>query len=272
MVNVFQSPVTKSLKRSLLDLTDLHTCHSDQSTSLIFSFLSFSQSISCFVNSPIWFSQRLGKHNIKCIEDIIHEIYTVGPKFKVVNKVSNFFSSIFCTLSNSRSDCWFIFWYSLVVLQFLWPFKLSSPKGGFKKKLVHFVEGGDAGNREHHINELIRQMNWFSSSIKIFTCFFDLNSIDLILSVVLPFWKVSINDKIHFILFVCCERHIQTSFSIWKVSLSILFLHFVRFIVFWTQKIISFLQKNLCSSTMQNLTFLCWDTFSQSKCESNVCG
>jgi large subunit ribosomal protein L7e len=72
--------------------------------------------------------EKLGKHNIYCIEDIIHEIYTVGPKFKVVNK-------------------------------FLWPFKLSSPKGGFRKKLVHFVEGGDAGNREHHINELIRRMN-----------------------------------------------------------------------------------------------------------------
>jgi large subunit ribosomal protein L7e len=29
----------------------------------------------------------------------------------------------------------------------------------FLKKLVHFQEGGDAGNREEHINALIRQMN-----------------------------------------------------------------------------------------------------------------
>merc|ERR1712000_348737 len=28
---------------------------------------------------------------------------------------------------------------------FLWPFKLSSPLGGFSKKLLHFNEGGEAG-------------------------------------------------------------------------------------------------------------------------------
>ena len=70
----------------------------------------------------------LGKHGIICIEDIIHEIYTVGPHFK---EVSNF----------------------------LWPFKLSSPNGGLRKKGNHFAEGGDFGNREDHINALIRQMN-----------------------------------------------------------------------------------------------------------------
>lgn len=71
---------------------------------------------------------NLGKFNILCMEDIIHEIYTVGPNFKKVNA-------------------------------FLWPFKLSSPTGGFVKKRVHFVEGGDAGNREKYINELVRRMN-----------------------------------------------------------------------------------------------------------------
>jgi len=71
---------------------------------------------------------RLGKHNILCIEDIIHEIYTVGHTFKIVNK-------------------------------FLWPFKLNSPKGGFRHKLIHYIEGGDCGNREIKINELIRRMN-----------------------------------------------------------------------------------------------------------------
>jgi len=70
----------------------------------------------------------LGKHDVLCVEDIIHQIHTVGPKFKTVNK-------------------------------FLWPFKLNSPKGGFTKKRLHFVEGGDAGDREQHVNELIRQMN-----------------------------------------------------------------------------------------------------------------
>uniref|UniRef100_A0A4W4HHU3 Large ribosomal subunit protein uL30 N-terminal eukaryotes domain-containing protein n=1 Tax=Electrophorus electricus TaxID=8005 RepID=A0A4W4HHU3_ELEEL len=38
-------------------------------------------------------------------------------------------------------------------------FYLSSPRGGMNKKTTHFVEGGDAGNREDQINRLIRRMN-----------------------------------------------------------------------------------------------------------------
>ena len=74
--------------------------------------------------------KELGKYGIICVEDLVHEIYTVGPHFK---QASNF----------------------------LWPFKMSSPNGGFsaKKKVLHFVAGGDSGNREHKINELIRKMN-----------------------------------------------------------------------------------------------------------------
>ncbi|XP_068705947.1 large ribosomal subunit protein uL30-like [Montipora capricornis] len=71
---------------------------------------------------------QLGKFNIICMEDLIHEIYSVGEHFKQANN-------------------------------FLWPFKLSSPKGGFRKITTHFVEGGDHGNRETHINRLIRKMN-----------------------------------------------------------------------------------------------------------------
>uniref|UniRef100_G3WNN7 Large ribosomal subunit protein uL30 n=1 Tax=Sarcophilus harrisii TaxID=9305 RepID=G3WNN7_SARHA len=73
-------------------------------------------------------AKSLGKYGIICMEDLIHEIYTVGKHFKVANN-------------------------------FLWPFKLSSPRGGMKKKTTHFVEGGDAGNREDQINRLIRRMN-----------------------------------------------------------------------------------------------------------------
>ena len=58
--------------------------------------------------------QALGENDIICVEDLIHEIYTAGPAFK---QASNF----------------------------LWPFKLSSPTGGFSSKLLHFCEGGDAG-------------------------------------------------------------------------------------------------------------------------------
>jgi len=72
--------------------------------------------------------QVLGKHGIICIEDLIHEILTVGPHFREANN-------------------------------FLWPFKLKAPLGGMKKKRNHYVEGGDAGNREDYINELIRRMN-----------------------------------------------------------------------------------------------------------------
>jgi large subunit ribosomal protein L7e len=73
--------------------------------------------------------ENLGKYGIVCMEDLIHEIYTVGPNFK---QASNF----------------------------LWPFKLSNPTGGFRpRKFKHFIEGGDLGNREEHINALVRQMN-----------------------------------------------------------------------------------------------------------------
>mmetsp|Transcript_21669 Transcript_21669/g.41372 ORF Transcript_21669/g.41372 Transcript_21669/m.41372 type:complete len:278 (+) Transcript_21669:105-938(+) len=70
----------------------------------------------------------LGKENVICVEDLIHEIFTVGPAFKPCN-------------------------------QFLWPFKLSCPLGGLTKKRVHYIEGGEAGAREDNINAMIRKMN-----------------------------------------------------------------------------------------------------------------
>ncbi|KAG5404691.1 hypothetical protein IGI04_010810 [Brassica rapa subsp. trilocularis] len=73
-------------------------------------------------------AEGLGKHEIICVEDLIHEIMTVGPHFKEANN-------------------------------FLWPFQLKAPLGGLKKKRNHYVEGGDAGNRENFINELVRRMN-----------------------------------------------------------------------------------------------------------------
>lgn len=71
--------------------------------------------------------KSLGNVGLICIEDLIHEIYTVGPNFK---KAANF----------------------------LWPFQLSSPNGGYTKKLLHFCEGGDAGNRGDQINKFIKQV------------------------------------------------------------------------------------------------------------------
>ncbi|KAI7836495.1 hypothetical protein COHA_009643 [Chlorella ohadii] len=72
--------------------------------------------------------QVLGDKDIICVEDLVHEIFTVGPNFKQANN-------------------------------FLWPFKLSSPKGGIDKKRLHYIEGGQAGNRQEYINNLVRAMN-----------------------------------------------------------------------------------------------------------------
>ncbi|KAL3911508.1 MAG: hypothetical protein SGARI_001614 [Bacillariaceae sp.] len=71
----------------------------------------------------------LGDTGIECTADLINEIYTVGPNFKKANN-------------------------------FLWPFKLSNPKGGFssKTKLLHFMEGGEAGARGEEINKLVKRM------------------------------------------------------------------------------------------------------------------
>ena len=73
----------------------------------------------------------LGKFGISCIEDLVHEIWSVGPHFKEANN-------------------------------FLWPFKLSSPIRGFEKKRHPFANGGAWGPREEQINELIARMMWTS--------------------------------------------------------------------------------------------------------------
>ena len=74
-------------------------------------------------------SKKLGHLGIHGAEDIVHEIYTVGPHFKEVNR-------------------------------FLWPFKMTSPRGGFvaKRNGFHEARGGDWGNREHLIDDLINKM------------------------------------------------------------------------------------------------------------------
>merc|ERR1712094_98854 len=71
--------------------------------------------------------KALGKFGIVCMEDLVHEIYTVGPNFKEANN-------------------------------FLWPFKLRPAKGGQAKKRKGFCEGGQAGNREDLMNKLIANM------------------------------------------------------------------------------------------------------------------
>lgn len=71
--------------------------------------------------------QQLGKLDITCVEDVVHELTTCGPHFKEASR-------------------------------FLWPFQLSAPRGGFTAKRHSFIEGGDWGNREDQINALALRM------------------------------------------------------------------------------------------------------------------
>jgi large subunit ribosomal protein L7e len=73
--------------------------------------------------------EGLGALGICCAADLIHELVTVGPNFKKANN-------------------------------FLWPFKLSNPTGGFsrKTKMLHFMEGGESGSRGEEINAFIKKM------------------------------------------------------------------------------------------------------------------
>jgi len=79
------------------------------------------------LNDNALIEKALGKFNIICTEDLIHEIFTIGPHFKQATN-------------------------------FLWPFKLNNPTGGWRKKTNHFVTGGDFGNREDKLNILLRKM------------------------------------------------------------------------------------------------------------------
>jgi len=73
-------------------------------------------------------STVLGEKGINCVEDLIHEIVTCGPNFRQANN-------------------------------FLWPFKLTSPLGGFEKKRHSFGEGfGAWGERGELINKLVGRM------------------------------------------------------------------------------------------------------------------
>ena len=71
--------------------------------------------------------QALGEHGVLCIEDLVHEIATCGGSFQMVSGL-------------------------------LAPFRLNPPSGGFKGKARQFRHGGDWGNREEHMDVLVKQM------------------------------------------------------------------------------------------------------------------
>merc|ERR1712010_155131 len=72
--------------------------------------------------------KSIGHLGINCVEQLIHEIYTVGDNFRDANNA-------------------------------LYPIKLSCPRGGWNKITNHFIEGDDFGNREQYINQLALKMN-----------------------------------------------------------------------------------------------------------------
>uniref|UniRef100_A0A146LH74 60S ribosomal protein L7 n=1 Tax=Lygus hesperus TaxID=30085 RepID=A0A146LH74_LYGHE len=78
------------------------------------------------ITNNLIIADKLGKHGIFCIEDLVHEIVTCGPHFKLVSR-------------------------------FLKPFKLSTPSGGWKGKKRFYNEGGDAGDRKD-MNSLLQKM------------------------------------------------------------------------------------------------------------------
>lgn len=71
---------------------------------------------------------HLGNLGIICIEDIIHELFNCGQNFQKV-------------------------W------EFIEPFKLVAPAENFVGKLKQYKNGGDIGNRESEINDLVAKMN-----------------------------------------------------------------------------------------------------------------
>uniref|UniRef100_A0A336MF87 CSON000769 protein n=1 Tax=Culicoides sonorensis TaxID=179676 RepID=A0A336MF87_CULSO len=76
------------------------------------------------ISSNLQVEQALGDHNIICMEDLVHELFTVGPHFDEVNN-------------------------------FLTHFVLQAPKTGWEKsKGQHFSKGGESGFRGENINEL----------------------------------------------------------------------------------------------------------------------
>jgi large subunit ribosomal protein L7e len=71
--------------------------------------------------------KALGRVGITCIEDLIHEIVTCGPNFKAANN-------------------------------FIWPFKLNNPRGGYRNKRHPYITKGDWGLREWAMNDFIKQV------------------------------------------------------------------------------------------------------------------
>jgi large subunit ribosomal protein L7e len=90
--------------------------------------------------------QALGKYDILSVEDLVHEIFTVGPNFKQARSYHLYASAFTEDCCRFPTSCG----------------PSSSPTlpvAGGQRKFKHYVQGGDFGNREANINKLVRQMN-----------------------------------------------------------------------------------------------------------------
>lgn len=80
------------------------------------------------ISCNVQVEKALGKNNILCMEDLVHEIFTVGSNFEKAN-------------------------------QYLTHFVLQAPKTGWERsKGQHFAKGGECGFRSEAINELFQQV------------------------------------------------------------------------------------------------------------------
>lgn len=80
------------------------------------------------VHFTLWLFFPAGNFGIICLEDLIHEIYSVGKYFRNVT-------------------------------DFLWPFQLSVARHAAHNKVGFLKEMGKPGCRGEGINQLIRQLN-----------------------------------------------------------------------------------------------------------------
>eukprot|EP00063_Salmo_salar_P085934 XP_014060769.1 PREDICTED: 60S ribosomal protein L7-like 1 isoform X2 [Salmo salar] len=72
--------------------------------------------------------QHMGKYGIICLEDLIHEIYSVGMDFRVVSN-------------------------------FIWPFKLSVAHHAARDEAGLLKDIGNPGPRGMDVNSIIKQLN-----------------------------------------------------------------------------------------------------------------
>lgn len=79
------------------------------------------------LSSNVIIENQFSKHGLLCLEDVVKQLFEAGTHFEMLTK-------------------------------FIYPFKLTPPKGGFRRVATHFEKNGAWGNRAEKINTVIRKM------------------------------------------------------------------------------------------------------------------